>query len=67
MTNAQSYFKEAIEAKENGNLSSWEESFVESLMQQFGDDPESHETKKALKKMSSNQFNKLRDIASKNS
>lgn len=67
MTNAQSYFQEAIEAKENGKLSSWEESFIESLMEQYGDDPESHEAKKALRKISSKQFSKLRDIANKNS
>jgi len=59
MTNAESYLKTAIEAKEAGKLTAWEENFVQSIVDQYGT------TKKGLRNLSSKQFKTLRDIAEK--
>lgn len=61
MTNSQSILQTALEALENGKLSRWEESFVKSIIEQYGTD------KKALRNLSSKQFKTLRDIARKHS
>ena len=59
MTNVESYLETAIEAKEAGKLTEWEESFVQSIIDQYGT------TKKGLRNLSSKQFKTLRDIAEK--
>jgi hypothetical protein len=56
MTNAQSMQQSAIEAMEQGKLSTWEVSFVESIK---------NYTKKDLRDLSSKQYDVLRKIAAK--
>lgn len=56
MTNAQSMQQSAIEAMEQGKLSTWEVSFVESIK---------NYTKKDLRDLSSKQYDALRKIAAK--
>ena len=56
MTNAQSMQQSAIEAMEQGKLTAWEVSFVESIK---------NYTKKDLRDLSSKQYDVLRKIAAK--
>ena len=54
MTNVEIYLESAIEKLENGQLTSWEADFVESIRDY---------TKKELRGLSSKQFKTLRSIA----
>jgi len=56
MTNAQTYLQAAIEKRDNGELNSWEESFVSQF---------EGWNKKQLNNLTYNQFCKLREIANK--
>lgn len=56
MTNAEIYQKHAIEAKEEGALTSWEIGFLASI---------ENLDKKGLNKLSSKQYDVLRKIAHK--
>lgn len=56
MTNAESYLSTAVAALESGKLNDWETNFVSQFK---------NYNKKQLRDLSSAQFKKLRDIASK--
>lgn len=64
MTNVQVMLESAINAMNNGDLSSKDAEFVRSLQEQFGEDPTALEAKKALRRISSKQYDRLRRIAS---
>jgi len=59
MTNIESYLNTSIIANEAGKLGTWDAEFISSIVNEFGTD------KKSLRKLSSKQFLKIREIANK--